>query len=334
MIELTVHFFDRKPSLSQFSIEHIFTQIKANLTKHISIQSTQCRYVNSGLFQKLYNTFEVLFKPKGTLNHISGDVHYLAIFLPPKRTILTIHDVNLMYLKKGLRKFILRWYWLELPIKRSAVVTAISAETKKEILAYTNCPPEKIVVIPDCISTGFKYKKRVFNTACPKILQIGVKGNKNIPRLAEALHGISCKLLIVGSPPETTIQALRKFDIDFEWRANLSDEELIQAYNESDLLAFVSTFEGFGLPILEAQAVGRPVITSNVSSMPEVAGEGACLVNPLEPYQIRAGIKKLIEDENYRDFLIAKGLENAKRFKPQTIANQYFELYKKLAGTH
>ena len=97
-----------------------------------------------------------------------------------------------------------------------------------------------------------------------------------------------------------------------------------------DLLVFVSTYEGFGLPILEAQATGRPVITSNVLSMPEVAGDSACLVDPFDVSSIRKGILKVINDPAYREKLIKRGFENVKRFQPDKIAEQYADIYRGL----
>jgi glycosyltransferase involved in cell wall biosynthesis len=100
----------------------------------------------------------------------------------------------------------------------------------------------------------------------------------------------------------------------------------------ADIIALASSYEGFGMPILEGQAVGRPVITSNILSMPEVAGNAACLVDPYDPSSIRQGILKIIQDAAYRDELVRKGFANVKRFDPQVIALQYLDLYKKVAG--
>ena len=98
-------------------------------------------------------------------------------------------------------------------------------------------------------------------------------------------------------------------------RANkvVSDEAMFEAYSEADILLFCSTIEGFGMPILEAQTVGRVVVTSNISAMPEVAGDGACFVDPLSIKAIRAGIEQVLNDENYRNSLIINGLKNVKR---------------------
>ena len=86
-------------------------------------------------------------------------------------------------------------------------------------------------------------------------------------------------------------------------------------------------YEGFGMPILEAQAVGRAVISSNLFSMPEVAGDSAVLVDPFNIGEIRSAILKIISDDTFREDRIRKGFENIKRFDPELIANQYFGLY-------
>jgi glycosyltransferase involved in cell wall biosynthesis len=116
----------------------------------------------------------------------------------------------------------------------------------------------------------------------------------------------------------------------YELASSLSFEELIQKYRQADVLMLCSTLEGFGMPIIEAQAIGRAVITSNCSSMPEVAGDGALLVDPLSVKSMREGLRKLISDSDLREKLIQKGFENVKRFDPKNISDKYFDLYQSL----
>jgi glycosyltransferase involved in cell wall biosynthesis len=169
-----------------------------------------------------------------------------------------------------------------------------------------------------------------FNKEKPTLLQIGTNENKNISRLIEAIEGLSCKLIIVGQPKEHLLKMLKFYSIAHEWRTNLSAQELINEYVKCDIVSFVSTLEGFGLPIVEAQAIGRPVLTSNCSSMPEVAGAGACLVNPYEVQDIRNGIRKIMNDDTYREQLITIGFENVKRFELESICKMYINIYKEI----
>jgi glycosyltransferase involved in cell wall biosynthesis len=96
------------------------------------------------------------------------------------------------------------------------------------------------------------------------------------------------------------------------------------------MVLFASTYEGFGMPIVEANTVGRPVITSNLLSMPEVAGDAALIVNPYNVDEIRNGIIKIIEDDEYRNQLINNGFRNAERFSLRNISEEYLKLYNKM----
>ena len=120
------------------------------------------------------------------------------------------------------------------------------------------------------------------------------------------------------------------YNIDYTNEYNISDERLLQKYIACDILSFISTFEGFGMPIIEANAIERVVITSNISSMPEVAGSAACLVNPTEITDIKKGFLKLINDDCYRKTLIDNGRINKLRFDANTIADKYYQVYKKV----
>jgi glycosyltransferase involved in cell wall biosynthesis len=102
-------------------------------------------------------------------------------------------------------------------------------------------------------------------------------------------------------------------------------------YAQADMVLFASTYEGFGLPIIEAQATGRPVVTSRVTAMPEVAGEGACLVDPYDVSSIRNGVLRVLDDGSYRDSLVHLGFENVRRFEPSLIASQYARLYEEVS---
>ena len=162
------------------------------------------------------------------------------------------------------------------------------------------------------------------------ILQVGTNHNKNIRRLAEALRGVRCKLQIVGELGPREAEILTRFNVNFSVSKNLTIDQLIEQYVSSDILSFVSTLEGFGLPIVEANAVGRVVVTSNVSSMPEVAGDAAHFVNPFDVNSIWEGILKVIEDDTYRERLIRNGYENRKRFDVQVVARQYADVYRSI----
>ena len=100
-------------------------------------------------------------------------------------------------------------------------------------------------------------------------------------------------------------------------------------YALADIILFPSFYEGFGLPVIEGFKAGRVVVTSNISPMKDIAEGAACLVDPLNVQSIREGLLKVISDKHYRDRLVKDGFEVVKKYEPENIAKQYFQLYQK-----
>lgn len=323
--------FQRKPVSSvYFSIENYFTSVRKELPKHIQVKVAVCRYISQGLFKRIYNTIEASFQ-KADIFHVTGDVHYLTLLLPKKRTVLTIHDCVFMQHPSSLARKILKLFWLTLPAKSTTFITCISEKTKEEVLRHISYDSNRIVVIPTAVNEQlFVPSPKEFQKMCPTILLIGATPNKNIERVAQALCGVPCKVSIVGLLSAEQQLTLDKYHIDYHNEAGISNVRVAEKYREADILLFASIYEGFGMPILEAQLTGRIVITSNISPMKEVAGDGAFLVDPFDPDSIRNGVSQVIEDEAMRNTLIEAGFNNAKRFSARKIAEQYAELYKKV----
>lgn len=331
--KIKVNFFQRRPHAGfSFSLEYIFQDVRKRLNDKIDAKIFISKCYNNGYYTKFVNIAEAGFRQGAEVNHVTGETHFLDFLMRKKTVVLTVLDCGMMVRKKGIEKKIVRWLYLKTPISKARFVTAISEETKREIIKYTKCDPDKIQVIPVAVDDRFTPHPKPFNKEKPNILHIGTGQNKNLLRLIEALNGISCHLTIVGKLNPEYLKALAENKVDYSNEYNISNERLHQKYIECDILSFVSLFEGFGMPIVEANSVERAVITSNLSSMPEIAGNAACLVDPYKVEHIKDGIKKIIADENYRNQLIGEGKINKLRFDGNKIANMYYEIYAKVSN--
>ncbi|MBS1541756.1 MAG: glycosyltransferase family 4 protein [Bacteroidetes bacterium] len=327
---MKVVFFQRKPRPDyNFSVENLFHEVRKELPPLIQQKVKILSFFSNGFFKRVYISLEAMFS-QGDINHVTGDINFIAIFLKRKKTVLTILDLGFMDQRVGVSRFLLKLFWITLPSKRAEVITTISIATKNELLRYVNVPPSKIKVVYVPLISGFFKNSKSFNKDKPVILQIGTKDNKNVFRLAKALKGLKCHLCIIGDISIELLLELRNNTIEYSSFKNLSNQEVYEKYVAADVVSFVSTVEGFGMPIVEANAVGRVVVTSNISSMPEVAGNAAHLVDPFDIESIRSGVERVIEDDLYRDQLISNGFENTKRFNATTIARRYAEIYDSL----
>jgi glycosyltransferase involved in cell wall biosynthesis len=319
----------RYPAPGQFSMEKLFGIIRDILSGEFNFTVNHCRFRSQGLFRRLADML-IAISLQGDINHVTGDVHYLTIFLGRRRTILTIHDCVTLERLSGLRYSIYRFFWYWLPVRRSAAITVVSESTKQELQRHLGKGNWPITVIPNPVSPEFANAPRVFNADFPTILQVGTTNNKNVERIAAALNGVKCKMVIVGQLQPAQLDALHKNAIVYENCFGITQAELVEQYRQCDIVMFASLYEGFGLPILEAQATGRPVITSNCYSMPEVGGEGACYIDPYSASDIRQGVHKIVSDVAYREHIVSAGHINVEKYRAVNIARQYAELYRRV----
>lgn len=323
----------RHRSSGCFSIEQLFSTLSNYISQKYPIEKKNVPYPTNSIINLIRNQLYILKNSSGDIYHVTGDIHYVILSLLRKKTILTIHDCVILDRtpKQSIKYHAFLWLWYKLPIWGANVVTTISEKSKAEIVAYTGCAPEKIKVIPNFVSPEFLYHPKEFNEECPEILHIGTAPNKNLERLIVALEGLDCVLKIIGKLSESVLRLLNKHRIIYQNDFNLSSEAIIECYRTADIVSFVSLYEGFGMPVVEGQAIGRPVVTSNIEPITWVAGQdAACFVDPNDITAIKNGILKVIRDRSYRTMLIQNGLENVKRFKLETIGNQYLSLYEAL----
>lgn len=322
---------ERKRLESHFSIERLFAAIRRRMPADCEVTSCPAPYASAGVIPRIRNVRHA-GRQHADVHHIVGDSHYLAFGLPPEKTVLTIHDCGALNRLTGVKRALLKYFWFTGPMRRAAVVTAISEASKEELRQWVGALADKVTVVPDCVFDDFQYAPKRFNEKAPVVLQIGTKENKNFERVAEAVATTGCQLHVVGDLTPEQRALCGRLGLPYCALGVVSDEALVQAFRRCDIVVFASLYEGFGLPVLEAQATGRPVITSKISSLPEAAGGGALLVDPYSVDEIRAAIVRVVADAGLRASLVEKGLKNVERFHPEAIAARYAEIYRKVAG--
>ena len=278
--------------------------------------------------------------------------HTLPLKLP-KLTVVTIHDLIPLQFPQNYPPGIkgkINWQLQKLALKNVKSIISVSEIVKKDIEEILKIEGEKIKVVYSAPSTKFKkatdqsltFKTRTkYQLPDEFVLFVGnVNWNKNILNTAQACIDASKNLVIVGGAfldktglnhpeKESFKQFLERFSNNdlIKILGYVPTEDLNLIMSLAKCMLFVSKYEGFGLPILEAQATKLPVITSNLSATPEIAGEGALLVNPDNTKQISEAIQKIFSSEELRNELIKKGGNNLKRFSWEKTALQTVKIY-------
>lgn len=284
-------------------------------------------------------------------------IHTLHPFSPVSmlgKQIITIHDLTPLinpewFVPLHSEKF---RFIISKAVKRTDLIIADSNSTKKDIVKFFNINAEKIEVIylaADEIYKPIQEKefiektKKKYGIDKKYILFVGtIEPRKNLVRLLSVFKQIKhhikdYQLVICGQPgwkTKTFFSKLNSFPEEVKKDIILTGyvprEEQLLLYNGCELFIYPSLYEGFGLPVLEAMSCGVPVITSNISSLPEVGGDAVILVNPEDEDEIGNAIIKVLEDKNLRELLIRKGIERSKLFNWRKTAEETLKIYKKV----
>ena len=313
-----------------WSIEEIFSNVVRALPDRVTGTIVSAPRARANLGSLFGNLLWLWSRKNADLVHQTGDIHYAILGVWRYPVVLTIHDLRFIEEAQGLKRFLFWWLWLYLPCKRANRVTVISDFTMSRLLALCNVNPAKVRVIPNCVSPEFLPQMRPLDPVRPLLLLVGTTPNKNLDRIAAACQGLLVKLAVLGILSNAQKVKLEKHELEYEAFHALTKTGVVNLYQTCDLVVFVSTYEGFGLPILEAQAVGRPVLTSSFAPMSDVAGEGALKVDPFDVAAIRSGLQRLLEEPELREELVQKGFENVKKYSATAIAAQYASLYREV----
>lgn len=285
--------------------------------------------VSSGVWRRLVIVADVARRRRAVV-HVTGDIHFAVFGSRPRSSVLTVLDCAAGG-GAGLKGALFRRVWLRWPARRAGRVVAISHATAQELAAIAGIPVESVDVVPVPIDDALGAVDPPANPV-PVLLCFSQTPNKNVERVIEAVAGLEVHLRIIGRLGEAALALLRATGASFDNGVGLTDADLAHWYAGCDLLLFPSLYEGFGMPIVEAQAVGRPVITSARAPMDDVAGGAACLVDPEDVVAIREAVERVLGDGGYREELVRKGFANRERFRPRAIAEQYAQIYRVLAA--
>jgi glycosyltransferase involved in cell wall biosynthesis len=331
-----------------------------------------CQQNDLGVAEQLGENFRTVLEPSPNysikeqvhvpmvLNREHPDVYHAPHYvLPPAircRSVVTIHDcIHLMfpqYLPNRAAYFYAKAaMWMA--AHRSDCILTVSEASKRDILHFFNVPPEKIMVVYNAIDERFWREPPAEDVARVReryqldhgfVLYAGnIKPHKNLVRLIEAFDELrhtgfeDLKLLIIGdeiSRLPALRRAVHKYKLHKHVRflGFVPDDTLAILYRLAAVFVFPSLYEGFGLPPLEAMACGTPVVTSNVSSLPEITGDAAVLVDPYEVSSIVEGVRRVLTDPALAADLRRKGVIRAREFSWERSVARTRELYGQVGG--
>ncbi len=320
---------------SSFAVKFYCDRVPHNRFAHLP-PTWQWRQLgkSGGLFwTQRHLSWEMLRRPPDVL---FVPAHVLPI-ISPRRTAVMLHDVAFLEKGTGWYTPLSRAYnfWgLKQALRRADLIFTISDFSKRELIEKSGAAPEKIIVTPLGVAherfkpqsqDNVEAARQKYNLTAPYILYVGrLEAKKNIIGLLRAFEKVVSTqkdlCLVLAGKAGVGFGEIKKELSKMRFRERVillgfvAEDSMPALYAGSSAFVFPSWYEGFGLPILEAMAVGTPVVTSNRTALPEVAGEAAHLVDPADFGDIAAGINRLLEDRDYAENLRQKGFARAREF--------------------
>lgn len=273
--------------------------------------------------------------------------HVIPLF-SSQITVVTVHDLAFKLFPKTFRwqNRIYLNLIVPLSIKRADMIIAVSKNTKEDIVKEYGINPDKIKVIYNGVNDKYKPIKNKKTTnklkekyKLPKnyILYLGtLEPRKNIKRLIKAFDKLNhndLKLVIAGGKGwlyDDIFKLVKTLNLENKiiFTGYIDEEDIVPLYSSATIFIYPSLYEGFGLPPLEAMACGTPVITSNISSLPEVVGDAAITVDPYDINDIASSIRQILNNKILQEDLRKKGLQQAQKFSWEKTAEETLKLYK------
>ena len=294
---------------------------------------------NFSVSRQLKNNKVELFH--GLSNELPNGIHKTNI-----PAVVTIHDLIFIRFPKFYKSIDRKIYFNKVKYACASAqkIIAISEQTKEDIIRYFNVDPEKIEVIYQSVSAVFFERKKPENLLAKYnlheqfILSVGThEPRKNQLSILKAVHDkkLDITLVFVGKHTNYTKKLIRfvainKMEKQVKFLNNVPENDLAGLYEMALISIYNSFFEGFGLPVIEAMASGCPVITSNVSCLPETAGGAALLCAPNDYTELGNQIITLTKNKEFRNKLIQKGTERARLFHPEHYSKKMISLYSEI----
>ena len=309
------------------------------------------REVHSRLKRYFVPGFELGFKPSNPFDFLYLSIKlifckvnffspgYSSPFLFSKSKVFTIHDLNHIDFpaNSSIAKRAYYEYILRRLINDSRFVLTVSDFSKRRIIEWAGVDDSKVVNVGNGVCEKFSPFVDKYTPGYDYFLCVGNrKAHKNECRVIEAFASAvipeTIRIAFTGKPSPELTHLIERYHLAERvvFLGSVDEYSLAGLYAGALGLLFPSLYEGFGLPVVEAMACGVPVLTSNTTSLPEVAGDAALLVNPESLEQIRIGIERLVMDQSLRQSLIERGLERAKLFSWDAVADKVKEVLDKV----
>jgi len=288
----------------------------------------------------------------GAVNLYHATDFVLPPTLPKTRTLLTVHDLSFVRVPEAASPSLKAYLDVVVPrsVHRADLVLADSQATKDDLIELYQVSPGKIIVLLSGVDPRFRpisgealrhVREKYDLGDAPYVLSVGtVQPRKNYVRLIQAIsqlrrQGHELHLVIAGGKgwledPIYAAVASEKMESYVHLIGFADEADLPALYSAAACFAFPSLYEGFGLPILEAMGCGTPVVTSDKSSLPEVAGDAALIIDPYSVDQLADSLRQLIDDSTLRQAFIAKGHQRAESFTWEKSARQLRQIYTNL----
>ena len=320
---------------SNHSIERCFAAIESGFRAGeelaIDLNAEVVPMATGGVWSMVKNCLAAC-KIRTDLAHITGDINYVVPFVRANKRLLTVHDVGHVQDPKHskFKRWLLLLIWFRIPLRFTDTVICVSEQSLERLNRLVPAARgQRRVVIPAAIlePAAVPMDPRPFETEKPVVLQIGLAPHKNLRRVWKACAELDCHLAIVGHETNEIIALKRIYPLSHSIHGSVSDEELEQLYWHCNAVVFVSTHEGFGMPLIEAQVFGKPCVTSSIEPMKSNAGDGAFLVDPIDTGEIREALHRALTDTAAIAEVVKKGRENAKRFSGIEVARQHARVY-------